>query len=173
MEERVHVIKNDLDNYLSSRRKKYGIPGRKPERSLMSQIFGKRKKKPVIEEQDELTVKVDPATGKSLAPLPEEKGESKEVYQEIKPRKKSFISSILSKIGGSKDEVDEQFIDEYEEEMEGLDKDLSETREDIKAVAKFATEVMAKLPPNQVDAIKETPEFGKFKEVLKRYELIK
>ena len=178
MEQRIEVMKDDLDDYLSTRRRKYGIPDRNgnsaPKKSIMSTLFGGRKVKVELEKQEELTVQVDPATGKALPkPVSAEIPEEREEEKEIKPKKKGIIGSFLSKIGVSKEDVDQEFIDEYEDEVDSLDKDLTETREDIKAVAKFATEIMAKLSPKQVDAIKETQEFAKFREVLKRYELIK
>jgi|GEM_PF-4094602 len=181
MEDKNEVLKDDLDDYLSTRRRKYGITDSSgnsaPKKSLMSTLFGVKKVKIDVEKQDEDNVRVDPTTGRALSnpsaasEIPEEKGE--QAAAGPKPVKKGFFRSILSKLGVSKEDVDQEFIDEYEQEMDGLDKDLSETREDIKVVAKFATEVMAKLPPKQVEAIKETSEFSKFRDVLKRYELIK
>jgi len=86
-------------------------------------------------------------------------------------QKRGLIWSLLYKLDlvGSRHE-------EYEDETTEEDREypqVTELKKDMKTVANFSVELMKKLSPHQIERIKDKEDFKKFKEVLRKNEIIK
>lgn len=95
----------------------------------------------------------------------EEKAEEEleEEYQE-EVKKESWISNLIAKIFVKSRE---------EEELEEASDELAEDFQDMKTIAAISTKVMKMLPPEKMKEFKEGEDFAKFKEILRKRELIK
>lgn len=93
----------------------------------------------------------------------EPKSEIEEEYKE-EVQKKDWISSIIDRIFVKTRE---------EEEFEEVSDELAEDEQDMKSIAEISTNVMKMLPPEKLKEFKQSEEFHKFKEILKKRDLIK
>jgi hypothetical protein len=133
------------------------------------------------------TYKVDPKTGKSLdksynAP----KGMPKEEYptfNEDKPKEESFtemedeydnkpgffsrIVRIFTVSGPSQDDLDPALVDE-EFEHSG-----TPSHEEVRQVLKTTVRWLRLIPPEDIADLKDTEDFKRYKDLLRKYDLIK
>lgn len=93
----------------------------------------------------------------------EERSELEEEYTE-EVQNPGWISRLLGRIFVKSRE---------EEELEDAADEIAEDVNDMKIIAEIATKVMKMLPPEKMKEFKQSEEFHKFKEILKKRELIK
>lgn len=84
--------------------------------------------------------------------------EAANAVKEDKPQKQGFFSRLFSA-------ENKEFVE--------LHQDVQPTKDELKFVAQVALNKIKKMPSEELEVFKVSEEFQKFKEVLKRHELIK
>lgn len=157
-----------MDNYIS---KKRGPSGR----SLFNKVLRDEKQEEIKPEG----YKIDPKTGKSLDSQYSTKqvkhkedyptfGENEPGYEEMEEeynRGPGFFQRIIKifKVSPATDEEDfseEEIINEIEED-------------EVKEVLRITVKWLKMLPPEEIEDIKDSQEFKRYKELLKKYNLIR
>ncbi|MFO7710754.1 MAG: hypothetical protein R6V53_03255 [Candidatus Woesearchaeota archaeon] len=95
-----------------------------------------------------------------------EKKEEELINQEkmLKSRRRGLIRSIIQMF---KEQP------EVQQEVTETSEDTSELEEDLKEVSRFAADVIKRLPRRKIEDLKKSDEFKRFKEILRKRQLIK
>ncbi|MFP4424267.1 MAG: hypothetical protein ACLFP2_03455 [Candidatus Woesearchaeota archaeon] len=83
----------------------------------------------------------------------------------LKSRRRGLIRSIIQMFK-EKPEMQQEVTEDTSEET-------SELEEDLKEVSRFATDVIKRLPRRKIEDLKKSDEFKRFKEILRKRQLIK
>jgi len=147
-----------------------------PPRSFFSQLldFFKAKRVPPEVMKDIEETKEEFAEQYEF--LEKEEKEIREEEEEIERKKMGLLRSFLMRlnlIGSAKDDYIEAEADSYEGEELLPKQELDEVKEDMKELGKLATFFLRSVPPPHLKKLKQTEEFSRFKELLKKYGLIK
>ncbi len=113
-------------------------------------------------DDSEKEVVIEEATGKQHAPTPEDY-EIEDDYED-ESSKEGLFSRIFGKVFAKTG---------AEEELEDANDEISEDIQDIKEIAEISTKVMKMLDPEKLKEFKHSPDFEKFKEILKKRQLIR
>ncbi len=133
-------------------------------RIFFSRFFSSQEKKQILEEAEDLP----PEVTKEVQETEEEIEYVDEEVDELENERESLLTRLFSLFRRAKtEEVDEEEIEEVElDENELLQK---ETREALRMIHKW----IGRLPPDQINAFKRSPDFQKYKDILNKYNLIK
>ncbi|MGM5488014.1 MAG: hypothetical protein ACQESG_03640 [Nanobdellota archaeon] len=128
--------------------------------------FFSRFKRPQTEDEEVYTEdKVYDDEGYLITELEElEEKEEELINQEkmLKSRRKGLIKSIIR-----------LFKEQPEREEPEISPDTTELEEELKEVARFTVDVMKSLPKRKIQDLKHREEFKRFKEILKKRDLIR
>ena len=144
MDERKRELMRDLDSYLSTRRR------RQPSDDDSFYSFKKKKKVEVVED-----------------PVPVD-DEMEDEYEEEGP---GFFKSLWYSIVGESEHKDE--TDELKEEVKDVKQEDVHHKEDVQALARISLEILRHTPGKWLKDFKQTDDFSKFKDILRRHEVIK
>ena len=106
----------------------------------------------------------------------EEKSEEEQLLEaelqetEEKPRK-NFLQELFRFLTPTRKVKEEEILEVSPEAV--AEQIESESKEDMKLLAKTVIGMMEHIPPDEVKRLKNTQEFGTFKELLKKYKVIK
>lgn len=92
--------------------------------------------------------------------------------EDLEEEREGLLSRLFSVLFGKKESFDEEEVplDEVDAQIADEHRKLrDETRATLKLIHKW----ISKLSPEQIDAFKRSPDFERYKELLKRYDLIK
>ena len=102
---------------------------------------------------------------KELREMEKEEEKLDKAEMRIKEKKLGLIFNLLSKFRFAGKSAEEEIVKEEAREFD--------LYQDLKEVAKITTSLMKKIPPEEVGAMKRSPEFVRFKEILKKHGLIR
>ncbi|MGM5484775.1 MAG: hypothetical protein ACQEP1_02785 [Nanobdellota archaeon] len=103
---------------------------------------------------------------------PDEEPEQEEEPQET--RKRGFFERILSFLtsGNDAEEFEKEVEEEGSEEKEESE-EKAISKDDFKKVAKFTKDILEKLPKKEIQRLKDEGRVEEFKDILRKYDLIK
>jgi hypothetical protein len=141
-----HDFNRELDHYIDKRRK----------------IMGETPYTQQTIEKEEEDLKVAEEQMEEIED--EDMQEIEEVPQQKKP---SFFARLFQRVSTSKEEV------EIEEGIEVVEVSHEKVDEDVRLVLKLSYQWLSYLPKSKLDQFKESQDFETYKDVLKKYGLIK
>lgn len=158
-----------MDSYIT---KKRGTGGR----SLFNRVVGNANE----EQPKPESYKVDSKTGRALDsqystrdkkykdsyPTYGEDGEGYSQVEEEYKRGPGFFERIIKIFRVSS--INEEEVDEFEEEMTTAPED-----DEVKEVLRITVKWLKMLPPEDIEEVKSSNDFVRYKELLKKYNLIK
>ncbi|MBN1156773.1 hypothetical protein JXA85_04095 [Candidatus Woesearchaeota archaeon] len=194
---RKEVLNRELDEYLDSitrenkrddfsnlrlkvRKEKAGQLEREPviDEKLSKPLFQQlidfanwRRKK----EKMESAKKVEERFEEEMEQLDEKEEELIEEEAEIKQKKKNLLSRFIRALGFGSDE-EEVTEEDYEQEVEvekSEHEKYNEILNDMKLLGKLSVGMLKMVPKKDLQRYKESEDFEVFKEILKKYNLIK
>lgn len=95
-----------------------------------------------------------------------------EAVEELEDKRDSLLRRMFKKIFGVKEYVEEESVDEnlVRSQIEQSQNDLkNETRIVLKSIHKW----LSKLPREQIDSFRRSPDFIKYRDLLEKYDLIR
>ena len=146
------------------------VEDRPKKRSFFWFLFSRAKARD--EEYDEEDLEEIEHVEEELENIEHQEEELEDEFEELEEKRESLLQRLFSFLSG-KNKRDEEY--EYEDEYEGEDVDDAasireqETRTTLKIIHKW----IGRLPPEQIDAFKRSPDFQKYKDLLELYNLIK
>lgn len=106
-----------------------------------------------------------------LEDIDHQEEELDEEYEELEEKRENLLQRLFSFLSGKKQPVEEEYEDEYE--GEDVDDAASIREQETRATLKIIHKWIGRLPPDQIDAFKRSPDFQKYKDLLEMYNLIK
>jgi hypothetical protein len=88
-------------------------------------------------------------------------------------QKEGLVKRFLNKIKSQRPEEVRSELEQVQKEVEALDPKQEDIKQDMKVVGKLALAAIQKLPKPEFEAYKNSEDFQKLKEILKKYEIIK
>lgn len=129
-------------------------------------LFSKAKNKEYDEEDLEEIEHVE----EEIQHIEEQEGELQEEYEDLEEKRESLLQRLFFFLSGKK-RVEEEF--DEEEDFEQDDDATSIREQETRATLKIIHKWIGRLPPEQIDAFKRSPDFQKYKDLLEMYNLIK
>lgn len=151
MEERRRQLRREMDHYLTGRRKLEGggswfSQKTQPQPDLHPTIHSYKTKEQAKES---------------------EKPEQSPMEADYETGKKGWISGFVGKLFGAEGEVTSEDVNAQ------LAPGHEETMEDLKEVARISLHVMRQMPGDAIAEFKETSDYERFKDILRKHKLIK
>jgi len=87
--------------------------------------------------------------------------------KEYETTKKGWVSSFVDKLFGSEAEITKGDVENQ------LEPSADETTEDLKEISRISLHVMRQMPSEAISEFKTTPDYEKFKDILRKHKLIK
>jgi len=165
------TIHKELDIYLSKRRK----AKRKilPDRNVLETIAGfiqkfRRPKEEEFIHTSELTQEKEEKPVKEETTIEQFDDDLAEFEDQPK---RNFLQDLIKFITPTRKVKEEEILDVTKEAAQ--EQVESEAKEDMKLLAKTILSMMEHISPDEVKRLKNTAEFATFKELLKKYKVIK
>ncbi|MBN1175977.1 hypothetical protein JXA48_05015 [Candidatus Woesearchaeota archaeon] len=92
--------------------------------------------------------------------------------EELEEKRESLIKRFFSIFRSNRSSVEEEMPDfehSHDVELDPAEVLKAETRQTLKIIHKW----ISRLPPEQIDAFKRSPDFNRYKELLEKYNLLK
>ena len=153
MEERRRQLRREMDNYLTGRRRKEGGGwfSQKPQ-PLHPAIQPYKKEQQQVQEDDS-----------------QPQGPQGPMESEYEKSNKGWFSGFVGKLFGSEESPD---VSQGEVSAQ-LAPTPEETLNDLKEVSRISLHVMRQMPGDAISEFKSTPDYERFKDILRKHKLIK
>jgi len=175
MEQRKKSLQRDLEIYLAKRKRGRLVDffKKKGERSVYDSIvsFLKKLKEPKVEELEFVGEKEE-IKESAKQEKAEEQGLAEEELKEFEEKpKRNFLQDLIKFLTPTRRVKEEEILEVSQEAV--TEQIESESKEDMKLLAKTVIGMMEHISPDEVKHLKNTQEFSTFKELLRKYKIIK
>jgi len=174
------TFNRDMDNYIKDRRKspsffketsfRFTVEREQGGGSFLNKIFS-REKKARIEVEEDLPIETHERTKAEVKEIEQEIDDYEELEEHIEHKREGAIGRLFRKIGLG---GGQRHMDDYQGEDMGDEPFAFLTMQrDIKEALKIVNKWMGKLPPKKLQEFKNSEDFTRYKDLLKKHNLIK
>lgn len=139
-------------------------------RSFFWFLFSRSKAREQEEYDDEEIEEIENVEAQ-IKDIEAQEEELEEDYEELEEKREGLLQRLFSFLSGKRKDEEEEYDDEYE--GEDVDDAASIREQETRATLKIIHKWIGRLPPEQIDQFKRSPDFQKYKDLLEMYNLIK